>query len=39
MPSDLGMFALLILFFLGGRFIAAFFYPIYSIFNHILFSV
>src|SRR6202042_187442 len=33
----MGMFALLILFFLGGRFIAAFFYPIYSIFNHILF--
>src|ERR1700722_11950536 len=35
----MGMFALLILFFLGRRFIAAFFYPIYSIFNHILFSV
>jgi len=35
----MGMFALLILFLVGGRFIAAFFYPIYGIFNHILFSV
>src|SRR5260370_707003 len=35
----MGMFALLILFLLGGRFIAAFFYPIYNVFNHILFSV
>ena len=35
----MGMFALLILFLLGGRFIAAFFYPLYNVFNHILFSV
>jgi Zn-dependent protease len=35
----MGMFALLILFLLGGRFIAAFFYPIYNVFNHILVSV
>jgi Zn-dependent protease len=35
----MGMFALIILFLLGGRFISAFFYPIYNIFNHILFSV
>ncbi len=35
----MGMFALLILFLVGGRFIAAFFFPIYSVFNHILFSV
>jgi Zn-dependent protease len=35
----MGMFALLILFLVGGRFIAAFFYPLYNIFNHILFSV
>jgi Zn-dependent protease len=35
----MGMFALLILFLVGGRFIAAFFYPIYNVFNHILFSV
>jgi Zn-dependent protease len=35
----MGMFALLILFLLGGRFIAAFFYPIYNVFNRILFSV
>jgi Zn-dependent protease len=35
----MGMFALLILFLVGGRFISALFYPIYGIFNHILFSV
>jgi len=35
----MGMFALIILFLLGGKFIAAFFYPIYNVFNHILFSV
>jgi Zn-dependent protease len=35
----MGMFALLILFLLGGKFIAAFFYPLYNVFNHILFSV
>jgi Zn-dependent protease len=35
----MGMFALLILFLLGGRFIAAFFYPLYNVFNRILFSV
>jgi Zn-dependent protease len=35
----MGMFALIILFLLGGRFIAAFFYPLYNVFNHILFSV
>jgi Zn-dependent protease len=35
----MGMFALLILFLLGGRFIAAFYYPIYNVFNRILFSV
>jgi Zn-dependent protease len=35
----MGMFALLILFFVGGRFISALFYPLYNIFNHILFSV
>ena len=35
----MGMFALLILFLVGGRFIAAFFYPLYNIFNHIFFSV
>jgi Zn-dependent protease len=35
----MGMFALLLLFLLGGKFISALFYPIYNIFNHILFSV
>jgi Zn-dependent protease len=35
----MGMFALLLLFLLGGRFISALFYPIYNVFNHILFSV
>ena len=35
----MGMFALIILFLLGGRLITAFFYPIYNVFNHILFSV
>ena len=35
----LGIYALLALFLLGGRFISALFYPIYNIFNHILFSV
>ncbi|HTC74318.1 MAG TPA: site-2 protease family protein [Edaphobacter sp.] len=35
----MGMFALIIIFLLGGRFIAAFFYPLYNVFNHILFSV
>jgi Zn-dependent protease len=35
----MGMFALLILFLVGGRFIAAFYYPIYNVFNRILFSV
>jgi Zn-dependent protease len=35
----MGMFALLILFLVGGRFISALFYPIYNVFNHILFSV
>jgi Zn-dependent protease len=35
----MGMFALLILFLLGGRFIAAFYYPIYNVFNRILFAV
>ena len=35
----MGMFALLLLFLLGGRFISALFYPIYGIFNHLLFSV
>jgi Zn-dependent protease len=35
----MGMFALLILFLLGGRFIAAFYYPIYNVFNRILLSV
>jgi len=35
----MGMFALLILFLVGGKFIAAFYYPIYNVFNHILFSV
>jgi len=35
----MGMFALLILFLVGGRFISALFYPIYGVFNHILFSV
>ena len=35
----MGMFALLILFLVGGRFISAFFYPIYNVFNQILFSV
>jgi Zn-dependent protease len=35
----MGMFALIILFLVGGRFIAAFFYPLYNVFNHILFSV
>ncbi|HXC96245.1 MAG TPA: site-2 protease family protein [Edaphobacter sp.] len=35
----MGMFALLILFLVGGRFVAAFFYPLYSIFNNILFSL
>jgi Zn-dependent protease len=37
--DHMGMFALIILFLLGGRFIAAFFYPLYNVFNHILFSV
>ncbi len=35
----MGMFALLILFLLGGRFISALFYPIYGFFNHLLFTV
>ncbi|MEO6807158.1 MAG: site-2 protease family protein, partial [Edaphobacter sp.] len=35
----IGMFALIALFLLGGRFIGALFYPLYNIFNHILFSV
>jgi Zn-dependent protease len=35
----MGMFALLLLFLLGGRFISALFYPIYNVFNQILFSV
>ena len=35
----IGMFALIILFLVGGTFIRALFIPIYSIFNHILFSV
>ena len=35
----MGMFALIIIFLLGGRFIAAFFYPLYNVFNRILFSV
>jgi Zn-dependent protease len=35
----MGMFSLIILFLVGGRFISALFYPIYGIFNHILFSV
>jgi Zn-dependent protease len=35
----MGMFALIILFLVGGTFIRALFVPIYSIFNHILFSV
>jgi Zn-dependent protease len=35
----MGMFALLLLFLLGGKFISALFYPIYNVFNHILFSV
>jgi len=35
----MGMFALLILFLVGGKFIAAFYYPIYNVFNRILFSV
>jgi Zn-dependent protease len=35
----MGMFALLLLFLLGGRFIAAFYYPIYNVFNRILFAV
>jgi Zn-dependent protease len=35
----MGMFALLLLFLLGGRFISALFYPIYNVFNHILFSI
>jgi Zn-dependent protease len=35
----MGMFALLILFLVGGRFISALFNPIYNVFNHILFSV
>src|SRR5271154_4201744 len=35
----MGMFALIILFLVGGRFISALFSPIYNVFNHILFSV
>jgi Zn-dependent protease len=35
----LGMFSLIILFLIGGRFISALFTPLYSIFNRILFSV
>ena len=35
----MGMFALLILFLVGGKFISALFYPIYNVFNHLLFSV
>jgi Zn-dependent protease len=35
----MGMFSLIILFLVGGRFISALFYPLYNIFNHILFSV
>src|ERR1700733_9180020 len=37
--DQMGMFALIILFLVGGRFISALFIPIYSFFNHILFSV
>jgi hypothetical protein len=33
------MFSLIILFLVGGRFISALFIPIYSVFNHILFTV
>jgi len=33
------MFALILLFLLGGTFISALFIPICGIFNHILFSV
>jgi Zn-dependent protease len=35
----MGMFSLIILFLVGGKFIAALFYPLYNIFNNILFSV
>ncbi len=35
----MGMFSLIILFLVGGRFISALFSPLYNIFNHILFSV
>jgi Zn-dependent protease len=35
----MGMFSLIILFLIGGRFISALFIPIYSVFNHILFTV
>jgi hypothetical protein len=35
----MGMFALLILFLVGGTFIRALFVPIYNVFNRILFSV
>ena len=34
----IGMFSLIILFLIGGRFISALFLLLYSIFNHILFS-
>src|ERR1700733_8500926 len=37
--DQMGMFALLILFLLGGRFISALFYPLYNVFNRILFAV
>src|SRR3984957_20478111 len=35
----MGMFSLIILFLIGGRFISALFLPIYGVFNHILFSL
>ncbi len=35
----IGVFSLIILFLVGGSFIRALFYPLHSIFNHILFSV
>jgi Zn-dependent protease len=35
----IGMFSLIILFLIGGRFVSALFYPLYGVFNHILFSL
>ena len=39
MYDRLGMFSLIILFLVGGRFISALFSPLFATFNHILFTL